>query len=239
MALVFTEQAQKITPTENPSDGSQGSSGDASDTGANDSSAAAQGKDDNINQASVNAEAWVATGGYDPSIATAVASSGGVGVDSKDVEKAAADFAREADRAVRDGQTLEQVRTADPNLSHQAQQEIYAKVAQEHGTSEEEITKHQAEQLQQVQQALWGRATGLVGALDAITGKGEPPMEKLAAAASRDKNTAFAGLLEGIGRCDLGSDCKDMGPTTTALAASQFTPTAIPGQDRDRGAGLA
>jgi hypothetical protein len=241
MAFGFTAQSLGFGTSENTLNGSEDSSADTSGNNTSESgdsntgSNATQGKDSTINQASVNAEAWAMTGGYDPSIATAVSASSGVGVDPQDVEQAAANFAREADRAIREGQTLNDVRTADPNLSLTAQQEIYEKVAQENGTSTAEIEQRAAEEKQQVQQALWGGEAGLLGALDAIAGQNQDPSEKTAIA-SRDTNNPFAELLVGAGRPDLNLDYKDMGPTTAALASNQFVPMATPGQERERGA---
>lgn len=96
-------------------------------------------QEESLNQQSANAEASLVQGGYSAKVATAVGASVGVGMQEQQVQQSAADFARMASQAIANGQTLDEVRFADPNLSLAAQEAIYAQAAQQQGTSPEEI----------------------------------------------------------------------------------------------------
>jgi hypothetical protein len=170
-----------VSPTASPSllEGAPAEGGNAT----------AEGKDQDISSASVNAEASLLQGGYDASVSLAVESSKGLGVDEAVMSKAVADFAREAEYAIKDGRTLDDVRFADPNLSHQAQTEIFEKVALQNGTSSQELEQRQAEAdaqtMQALQQGIVGTALasgaaaqtneqGLTGALNGMSGQSQP-----------------------------------------------------------------
>jgi hypothetical protein len=166
-----------------------------------------------LNQQSANAEASLAQGGYDAGVATDISSSVGVGVDEQQVQQAAADFARDAACAVQNGQTLNEVRTADPNLSLAAQEAIYEQVAQQQGTSAEEIAQKAEQERQQnmqvIQTAVFGGA--------AVAGASQHP---------------FAPLVQGMefGKFEV-ADIK---------LGGDFLPTPqTPGMQVERGQGFA
>lgn len=217
------------TPVSDTSSNNDSSSG-------GDGAQADRGHHETINQASVGAEASLLQGGYNPAVANAVSASRGVGATTQDVERAAADFALQADQAVREGRPLDAVRYADPNLSAAAQEAIYAEAAQQNGTTAQAI-EQQAEQqrqaeMSQLQQGLLGGAVagaGLTGAIDNMLGQAQPAQQPQQQAANP------FGIPSDVLAMLRGS-MVDMGSTTAALANEQFTPAATPGMEqRQRG----
>lgn len=116
-----------------------------------------------LNQQSVNNEASLVMGGYDPTVATAVAASAGVGVDEASVQQAAADFARQAAEAIRNGIPLDHVRFDDPALSDAAKAAIYEQAAQQQGTSAARVEQEARERAERDMQAVQGLVGGLIG----------------------------------------------------------------------------
>lgn len=212
----------------------------ASGGGSADSYQVDRGQDENIIAASVRAEASLLQGGYNPAIANAVSASRGIGVSEEAVEKAASEYARMAQDAVREGRPPESIRFDDPNLSVAARSAIYAEAAQQNGTTTEEIERRSEEQnqqaMQQLQQGVLGGAlagTGLSGAINGILGEAKPQQQQAQAA------NPF-GISQDVLRM-LGGSMTEMGSTTAALANNSFTPPATPGmaqRERD-GVGLS
>ncbi len=117
----------------------------------------------NFNQQSTNNEAHLAQGGYDAGVAMAVAGSTGVGGSEEATQQAAADFARMAAQAIANGQPLDQVRFNDPALTDAAKEAIYEQVAQQQGTSADEIARKAEEARQADMQAIQGGMGMLIG----------------------------------------------------------------------------
>jgi hypothetical protein len=171
-----------------------------------------------LNQQSANNEANIVMGGYDPTVATAVAASAGVGVDEASVQQAAADFARQAAEAIRNGIPLDQVRFDDPALSGAAKAAIYEQAALQQGTTAAQVEQQAQERAERDMQAVQGLMGGLVGGAALASVAQERPYDVPAAP------MPFV----------------DLGPTGAALAAmGQFTPQAdLPGQQREREQGF-
>jgi hypothetical protein len=164
-----------------------------------------------INDISANAEASLVQGGFDAGVAHALTSSVGFGADEKIIEQAAANH--EAQRAITNGQTLSEVRTADPNLSLQAQEAIYEQVANQQGTSSQEIEQKAEAAKQESMQMIQGAVFGAV-------------------AAQRPYGITIDRM-----------PFQDLGSTTAAIAAmEQFRPQAglpTPQREREQGFSLA
>lgn len=72
------------------------------------------------------------------------------------------------------------------------------------------------EEQSQIQDAVLG-GTGLLGALDSMSGQAKPVVPDKQASESKE-NSPFEGLLAGFGPLNLGSSAKDMGATGAVLA---------------------
>ncbi len=175
-----------------------------------------------INDMSANAEASLVQGGFDAGVANALTASIGFGADKESIDQAAANFAHEAQRAITNGQTLSEVRTADPNLSLQAQEAIYEQVANQQGTSSAEIEKKaeaaKQESMQMIQSAVFG-AAAFASASPAAAFMGTPAPEDRPYDVTADR-----------------MPFQDLGATTAAIAAmGQFSPQAgLPMPQRER-----
>jgi hypothetical protein len=182
-----------------------------------------------INDISANAEASLVQGGFDAGVAHALTSPVGFGADKKIIEQAAANFAHEAQRAITNGQTLSEVRTADPNLSLQAQEAIYEQVANQQGTSSQEIEQKaeaaKQESMQMIQGAVFG-AAAFASASPAAAFMSAPASEERPYGITADR-----------------MPFQDLGSTTAAIAAmEQFRPQAglpTPQREREQGFSLA
>ena len=207
------------------------------------SQAGSRGKDETLNQASVNNEAALLQGGYNAQVETAVEASRGVGVSKDTVKTAAAEYARLADAAVREGRPASEIRFDDPNLTQAAKDAMYAEAAQQNGKTPEEINQ-QAEQtrqadMQAIQQGVGGLVggAGLIGALDSIAGQGQPAQvqaQPQQAAAAAPNPFGISGDVMAM----LRGSMVDMGPTTAALSSANFRPMDTPGmaqQQQGRG----
>ena len=143
----------------------------------------------NLNQQSVNAEASLLQGGYDAGVARAVAESVGVGGDTQATQQAAADYARMAAEAVKNGQPLDQVRFNDPALTDAAKEAIYEQVAQQQGTTAEQVAKKAEEARQADMQAVQGMMAALVGGAAVLGGAAAAaPLLTASAPAQREPN---------------------------------------------------
>lgn len=210
----------------NPFGGNTGGSSESDTSGgaASGGNQEARGKEESINQASVNAEASLAVGvGAISTIHSDVSQS------PEQLAKNEADYTMAAERGIREGLTPEQVAQmslSSTQISAARQREIYDEVAQNRGTSAEQIQQQQQQQAEQTQQALWGGAgaaiggAGVTGALDNIFSQNQPSQsqERPAQVAQGQGNSTFAGLLAGLGPLNLGESAREMGPTTAFLA---------------------
>lgn len=198
-----------------------------------------RGRQENILEASVNAEATLLQGGYNPAIADAVGASRGVGESMKNVERAASEYARMAQDAVREGRPPADIRFDDPNLSQAARDAIYAEAAQQNGTTTEAIERNAQERdqqaMQQLQQGILGGAlsgAGITGALDSMTGQSQPAQSQ---PQSQAQANPFAALVAGMPKFAV----MDMGETGAALANHSFSPSATPGMEQRQRGGQA
>lgn len=206
-------------------------------TSSGDGYQGARGHDETIMQASVNNEAAALQGGYNPTVENAVSASRGVGASEADVRSAAAEYARLADTAVREGRPASSIRYDDPNLSQAAKDAMYAEAAQQNGTTPEAIEQasqqRQQQEMQALQQGVLGGAVagaGLTGALDSLTGQGQQAPQRAQTQAPQAAANPF-GISSDVLNMLRGS-MVDMGSTTAALAGGQFSPTATPGMDQ-------
>lgn len=213
--------------------------GGSASTSSGDGYQNARGHDETIMQASVNNEAAALQGGYNPTVANAVSASRGVGASEADVKAAAAEYARLADAAVREGRPASSIRYDNPNLSQAAKDAMYAEAAQQNGTTPEAVEQaaqqRQQQEMQALQQGVLGGAVagaGLTGALNGLTGQGQQTQQQ--AQAPQPAANPF-GISSDVLSMLRGS-MVDMGSTTAALAGRQFSPAATPGMEqRQRG----
>ncbi len=228
-----TPQTAAYIPPVSADDASSNTS-NASSGGGSESD---QGHHHTLNHASVNAEASLAIGiGANATIHSDVSQS------PDQLAKNESEYALAAERGIREGMTPEQVAQttlASTQLSQARQRELYDEIAQTRGTSGEQIAQQQQAQAAQVQQAMWGGAgaavsgAGVFGALDGMTGQNQDrPVQQ---AQSQGQSNPLAGLLAGCGPLNLGSNCRDMGPTTAALASGNVQHGLAVGEERQRG----
>lgn len=169
-----------------------------------------------LNQTSVNSEASLVMGGYDAGVATAVAGSAGQGVSEEQAQQAAADFARQAAEAIRNGIPIDQMRFDDPTLTDAAKAAIYEQAAAAQGTSTQKIEEEARKRAEADIAAAQSMMGGLVGFGMATT-------------------VASQGSEYGITSAPMAF--ADLGPTTAAIAAmgpGGFSPPNLPGQQRER-----
>lgn len=224
---------------------SAGSDAESASGGGSDSYQTDRGKNEDIITASVNAEASLLQGGYNPAIANAVSASRGIGASEGAVEKAASEYARMAQDAVREGRPPESIRFEDPNLSQAARDAIYAEAAQQNGTTTEAIERKAAEEqqqaMQQLQQGILGGAvvgTGLSGAIDNLLGQGTQAQQVQQPQQQQAQASNPFGISQDVLRI-LGGSMTEMGSTTAALANNSFTPDATPGMEQRQRSGMA
>lgn len=142
-----------------------------------------------INQQSVNNEAHLAQGGYDAGVATAVAASVGVGADPEQIQQAAANFAIQAAAAIKNGLPPDKMPFDDPRLTADAKQAIYEQVAQQQGTSADEVAR-KAEEARQADMAALQTGMGmLVGG--ALLGAGAGVAAAPLAATNTEEKSGF------------------------------------------------
>lgn len=222
------------------------SSGDSSG-GTSDSYQTDRGRKDDIMTASVNAEASLLQGGYNPAIANAVSASRGIGVSEESVEKAASEYARMAQDAVREGRPPESIRFDDPNLSQAARAAIYAEAAQQNGTTTQEVERRAEEQnqqaMQQLQQGIVGGAlatgAGLIAALDNMTGQTKQPEPAQQQAQAANPFGISQGVLQMLrgSVVDYGNGTAGFADAMDNAQGYSKTVAAAPGFEKAQGAG--
>lgn len=199
-----------------------------------------------INQASLNNEASLAMGGYDPAVEAAVsASARGVGADPAAVLQAKQECALMAQQAVADGKPRDKMRYDSPHLDDSAIDKIYEKAAQQAGKTPEEIKQAYDQKAQQDMQMLQQAAGALVvgglavAAAPAIAGEAAG---LFGAAAATDKNNLFSGeklVLNDSERQVQLDNARTFGQVLQALGGNFDPQAGLPGQQRQHGLGIA